>query len=566
MFLSGLLSALLLQVACFVELSACFDTPDSEFPSLADATLDELRAGLDSGNFTSVDLVRAYLARIGEVNAILHAVNEINPHAISIASAKVGELQSGHALPSPLHGIPILLKDNIATDDELNNTAGSYALLGAKPKEDSTVAAKLRKAGAIILGKTNLSQWAGMRGANASNGWSAYGGQTMGAYFPNQDPSGSSSGSAVASSIGLAWASLGTETYGSIVDPSHINNVVGIKPTIGLTSRYLVIPVSEHQDSVGPIARTVKDAAFLLTAIAGLDPKDNYTSASPHGEQPPNYVLACKKDGLQGKRLGVPKNILDFPRDPTADPAFDVFDETLDILRAAGAEIVEDIYLPGIKPLVDNEWAGRVTGQDFLTDLPRYLANLRLNPNDITNVAQLREFSRKFPAEGYPDRTTDIWDDVIERGYNNTSPDWWSNYTTEFYYASALGLPGALKNYSLDAMVMPTVYASLLAAIAGTPVISVPLGRAPDDTPFRKNKYGTMNMSGPNQPFGLGFAGDYFDEESLIEMAYAFEQLTVMRMRILPYIKPTTELGAVVKMRKMEDGDDDNENINNMEL
>jgi amidase len=452
-------------------------------------------------------------------------------------------------LPSPLHGIPILLKDNIATDDGLNNTAGSYALLGAKPREDSTVAAKLRRSGAIILGKANLSQWAGMRGANVSEGWSAYGGQTTGAYFPDQEPSGSSSGSAVAASVGLAWACLGTETAGSIVDPAHVNNIVGIKPTVGLTSRYMVVPISEHQDSVGPMARTVKDAAHLLSIIAGSDPKDNYTSASPFGENPPDYVAACKKTGLKGKRLGVLKNIMDLDQDVTSQPAVDVFDETLDILRAAGAEIIEGVYFPGIKPILEHKWSTRVAGQDFLTDLPRYLGNLKTNPHNITTLEQLRDFTHRFPGEGYPDRTTVSWDRVLGIGYDNTSPEWWSNYTTQLYYATTLGLQGALKNHSLDAMVMPTMYASMVAAMAGTPVITVPLGRAPDRTPVQQNEYGTMNVTGPNQPFGLGFAGGLFSEETLIEIAYSFEQITVMRDRVLPLIQPTSELGDVVDGR-----------------
>ena len=187
----------------------------------------------------------------------------------------------------PLHGVPILIKNNIGTNDSMDNTAGSYALAGARIPRDSTIAAKLRKAGAVILGKANLSQWANFRSDNSSSGWSAIGGQVIGAYFPDQDPSGSSSGSGVSSSIGLAFAALGSETDGSIISPSDANNLVGIKPTVGLTSRDLVIPISEHQDTVGPMARTVKDAAYVLQAIAGLSPYDNYTSAIPF----PNYEI-----------------------------------------------------------------------------------------------------------------------------------------------------------------------------------------------------------------------------------------------------------------------------------
>ena len=218
----------------------------TSFPLLLEVTLDDLVDGLESNLFTSVDLVRAYTARILEVNSTLHMVTELNPDAIAIAT-HADELRENGTVLSPLHGIPILIKNNIATDDAMNNTAGSFALLGAK-QGDSTMAAKLRKAGAIILGKTNLSQWANFRSNNSTNGWSAYGGQTEGAYYPQQDPSGSSSGSGVSSSIGLALGALGTETSGSILSPADVSNLVGIKPTVGLTSRHLVIPVSRTLD------------------------------------------------------------------------------------------------------------------------------------------------------------------------------------------------------------------------------------------------------------------------------------------------------------------------------
>jgi amidase len=213
------------------------------------------------------------MLRIQEVNSVLLAVAEVNPDALSIAAELDAERANG-TIRSALHGIPMLIKNNIATMDQMNNTAGSFSLMGATVPQDSTVAAKLRAAGVILLGKTNLSQWANFRSSNSSNGWSADGGQVTAAYYPQQDPSGSSSGSGVASSIGLAFATLGTETDGSILSPSSQNNLVGIKPTVGLTSRSLVIPISEHQDTVGPIARTVTDAAYVLSIIAG-------------------YVLAC---------------------------------------------------------------------------------------------------------------------------------------------------------------------------------------------------------------------------------------------------------------------------------
>ena len=239
---AAVLSSITLALALIVPPYATTSINDTKFPLLLEATLDDLVIGLESELFTSVDLVKAYSARILEVNGTLHMVTELNPDALSIA-ANADALRKNGTVLGPLHGIPILIKNNIATDDAMNNTAGSFALLGAK-QGDSTIAAKLRKAGAIILGKTNLSQWANFRSNNSTNGWSAYGGQTEGAYYPQQDPSGSSSGSGVSSAIGLALGALGTETSGSILSPADVSNLVGIKPTVGLTSRYLVIPVS----------------------------------------------------------------------------------------------------------------------------------------------------------------------------------------------------------------------------------------------------------------------------------------------------------------------------------
>jgi amidase len=219
-------------------------------PDLFTATIDDVQDGLSCGTFTSVQLTMAYLARIAEVNPILHAVIETNPDALTIAASLDEQRKAGNVI-GPLHGVPIIIKDNIATFDKMNTTAGSFSLLGAKVTQDSTMAAKLREAGVIILGKANLSQWANYRSSNSTNGWTSRGGQTTGAYYPMQDPSGSSSGSAVSSSIGLAMAALGSETSGSIISPSSRNSLAGVKPTVGLTSRFLVIPISSTQDTVG---------------------------------------------------------------------------------------------------------------------------------------------------------------------------------------------------------------------------------------------------------------------------------------------------------------------------
>lgn len=537
--------AIFLQLGCVLSASKVVEP---SLPPLLDATLDELRAGLDSGHFSSVDLTKAYIARIHEVNQELHAVTEINPDALAIAKELDYTRKIAKSPLGALHGIPVLLKNNIGTGDKMNNTAGFIGLLGAKLREDSTVVKKLRKAGAVILGKTNLSQWSGIRSNVASNGWSAHGGQTVGAYLPEQDPDGSSSGSGVASSIGLSWASLGTETSGSICDPAHTHNIVGIKPTVGLTSRFLVIPISEHQDSVGPMARTVKDAAYLLQAIAGFDSKDNYTEAAPKGL--PNYVAACQENALKGKRLGVPKGYKGIRQHPSAEISFEAFEKTLALLREAGAEVVEEVDMPGVTIIASEARSGIVSGADFLTDLPKYLAELETNPNNLHNLADVRAFTDQSPLEsGRYDFAG--FNMILKRGIKNTMPIWWEYYTRRLYLNTNLGLTGALRNNSLDAIIAPTPIATQIA-LDGAPVISVPLGHAGKDTPYQRNRLDNLNTLGPNHPFGFGFAGNYFSEEKLIGMAFALEQLTNVRKTVKPYIQPKTELKNVVKFESLE--------------
>ncbi|KAB5550001.1 amidase [Coniochaeta sp. 2T2.1] len=522
------------------------------FPPLIEATLEDLAKGLESGLFTSVDLVNAYVARINEVNSTLRMVTQINPDALAIA-ADLDAARANGTSYGPLHGIPILIKNNIATMDQMDNTAGSYALLGAKVPGDATVAAKLRKAGAIILGKTNLSQWANYRSYNTGNGWSALGGQTEAAYYPGQDPSGSSSGSGVASSLGLALASLGTETDGSIVSPSDVNNLVGIKPSVGLTSRYLVIPISEHQDTVGPMARTVKDAAYVLSAIAGPDTNDNYTSAIPCGRVP-DYVAACDYFALRGKRIGVPRNLITLsgPDDPL-QPIIPAFDAALDVLRAAGATVVDNITFPGFgNPDYHSNTEGVVLDADFVVNVAKYLSSLSYNPHNITSLASLQNFTQSFPLEQWsPElRDTAIWQGALDLGFDNTSPEFWANYIQQLYLAGPLGITGALTNFSLDALVIPTAFASTVPARLGSPIVTVPLGKFPAGTKVVANGIGTLNATAPNVPFGINFLAERFSEEKLIGLAYAFEQRTLVRNSVVPYIQPRTELVDVVKMRR----------------
>ncbi|KAK0730280.1 amidase [Lasiosphaeris hirsuta] len=517
------------------------------FPPLLDAELEDLAEGLESGLFTSVDLVNAYVARILEVNSTLKMVAQINPDALATA-ADLDAARAKGINHGPLHGIPILIKNNIATKDKMDNTAGSYALAGARVPEDSTMAAKLRRAGAIILGKTNLSQWANFRSSNSSSGWSALGGQTEGAYFPKQDPSGSSSGSGVASSLGLALATLGTETDGSILSPSSLNNLVGIKPSVGLTSRHLVIPISSHQDTIGPMARTVKDAAYLLAAIAGADPNDNYTSAIPFPEHKiPDYVAACDYFSLAGARIGVPRNVITTIE--TIPGLTTAFNGALDLFRAAGATVVDNITLPGYEPLRAGGYEQVVLNSDFVTDLKAYLAQLTVNPNNVTSLGDLLKFTQAYPLEQWPLRDTRRWETALGYGHGNEAPEFWANYTTQLYYAGLLGVTGGLRNHSLDALVVPTSFASMMPALIGSPVVTVPLGKMPADTAVVKNQFGNLVSRAPNVPFGISFLGERFSEEKLIGLAYAFEQRTLVRKTVVPYLQPTAELADVVNKR-----------------
>lgn len=514
------------------------------FPSLLDVELDDLVMGMEKEMFTSVDLVRAYTARILEVNSTLHMVTELNPDALAIASSLDAQRKNGTVL-GPLHGVPILIKNNIATADQMNNTAGSWSLLGAKVPQDSTMAAKLRKAGAVILGKTNLSQWANYRSDNTSNGWSAHGGQTYAAYYPQQDPSGSSSGSGVASSVGLALASLGSETSGSILSPSDVNNLVGIKPTVGLTSRYLVIPISEHQDTVGPMARTVKDAAHVLQAIAGPDPKDNYSSAYPF-ETMPDYVAACQTSSFEGARIGVAWNVLDIWGRYTDKPVLDAFMEAVQQIEAAGATIVTANFT-GFAAWQNDSVGDTVLSADFEVGLAQYLSQLSYNPHNITSLADERNWTQTHSIEDWPERDTGIWDTfLLNQTWNNTDPRFWEAYQKNLYYGGEGGILGALNRTNTTAVLLPTQLSPSIPALVGSPVVTVPMGFYPYDWNVTMNGFGNLVASGPNIPFGLSFLGDKWSEETLIGYAYAYEQRTLHRSKVQPYIRPNIELKDVI--------------------
>ncbi|TGO45013.1 hypothetical protein BCON_0433g00010 [Botryotinia convoluta] len=411
----------------------------------------------------------------------------------------------------------------------MNNTAGSYALIGAKVPVDSTIARKLREAGAIILGKTNPSQWGHFRSFNISNGWSARGGQTYGPYFPRQDPSGSSSGSAVAATLGLATICLGAETSGSIIAPSHYNNIVGMKPTVGLTSHHLVVPVSEHMDTIEPMTKTVKDAAYVLQSIAGVDLFDNYTSAIPYGADL-DFVNACNFSALK-VRLSM----------------LEAFNKSLAILRSAGAIILENTDFPAAQESIDNGLLTvQIVAADFVVAVEKYLSSLLYNPHNITDLADLREWTQSSTLEDYPNKPTDVWDAALQN-WNNTDCEFWRAYQRALYWGNEGGLLGVIERYKLDAIILPSLFSWNWAAVVGAPVISVPTGAMPSDQPIVSDVDGLVS-AGPNIPFGFRFLGARFTDAKVIGLAYAFEQRTMKRKTVHPYIKPRTDLRDVVGM------------------
>lgn len=472
----------------------------------------------------------------------------MNPDALLNAEELDAERSNG-AVRGPLHGVPVMVKMNIGTTDQMNTTAGSFALKGAQLSRESTVVKKLREAGAIILGKTALTQWANFRTSNMPTGWSATAGLAYGAYSENQNPGGSSSGSGVASSLGLAFACFGTDTSGSIIFPAEFNNIVGIKPTVGLTARDGVVPVTLRQDTVGPMARTVKDAASILSVIAGESKYDNYTSAIPF-KTIPDYAKSCDFSALQGKRLGIPRHLFTgyAPLGNSLPIVMEAFNASLSIMRSAGATIVDNIYLPGAQYQTDAPLYVYAAG--LLTDLPAYFRQLRYNPHSLHTLADLVEFTKSVAPdlEHFPEYDTSHWDRALLLNETYDSPHFLGNYTESLKIAGLLGITGAIANHSLDAIVMPTFDAAYFSSILGTPIITVPLGKFEAGTEVVPSGV-DQNIIAPNKPFGISFLGDYWSEELLIGLAYAFEQKTKVRDSIKPLVKPSYEIRDAVRDR-----------------
>ncbi|EXJ94079.1 hypothetical protein A1O1_02472 [Capronia coronata CBS 617.96] len=521
-------------------------------PQLSHTTLSELQDGLQSGAFTSEDLVRTYLKRIEEVNDRVHAVVEVNSSAVETARA-LDEERRLHGHRGPWHGVPVLIKDSIATTD-MENTSGSYALSGATIDRDASVVQRLRAAGAIVLGTTNLSQWGNARSSDAnnsyksqsSNGWSATGGQTYGVYHVKQDPSGSSSGSAVATSLGLALAAVGNETDGSIICPAGRSAVVGIKPTPGLTPRDLVI-LPKRIGTVGVMAQTVEDAAALLTVIAGACPHDRRTEEIPFDEIP-DYRSFCRRSALRGARIGIPRNAFQNNDGNVVDAVeLAALEETISIMAKAGAVIVDPAEYPEYATFFAKSPSMKAVynNADWKAQFEDYVARLTKNPQNIHTISDLVEFTKTCPAEEYPSRNIDGLLH-IEKALSADDPSVEAAFEQVRQWAMEGCIQGAVQRHQLDALILPSGVSTTVAAAACCPVINVPWGYYPKGTPLVWNGRGNLLLRHENTPFGLSFIGLPFTEHKLIAYSYAFEQLTRVRDRGKQYITPTTELDDVL--------------------
>jgi amidase len=510
--------------------AAAHSTGGEERPfDLAELTIDELQSGLKSGIFTSRSLVEKYLARIEAIDRAgpaLHSVIEVNPDAHSLADALDKERKE-KGPRSALHGIPILIKDNIDTADRMATTAGSLAMIGARPNQDAFLVTRLREAGALILGKTNLSEWANIRCSYSTSGWSGRGGQTKNPYALDRNPSGSSSGSGVAVSANLCAAAIGTETDGSILSPSSINGIVGMKPTVGLVSRSGIIPISHNQDTAGPMTRTVRDAAIVLGAIAVPDPKDPATAENARANAL-SYVAMLKADGLNGARIGVARNYFGFHEAVDA-----VMAQALELMKQRGAVLVDPAEIPNIGKV--GEFEDTVLLYDLKADLNSYLAGLAAKA-PVRSLKSVIEFNERHKDTEMPFFGQDRFLKAEAKG-PLTSPEYVEALAKCRKMARTEGIDAVMAQHKLDALVAPTdgpawlidritgdhVLASstTAAAVAGYPSVTVPAGFV----------FGL--------PVGISFFGRAWSEGVLLRLAYAFEQASKARQppRFLPIVK-----------------------------
>lgn len=477
-----------------------------------------LQALMQRGELNSEKLIRYYLDRIESIDRngpALNSIIEINPQAIEIAKALDAERQASGPR-GPMHGIPVILKANIDTADEMETTAGSLALKGHRPPEDAFVVSRLRAAGAIILGKANLSEWANFRSTNSSSGWSSIGGQTKNPYDLLRNPCGSSSGSAVSVAASLTSVAIGTETNGSIVCPASVNGVVGIKPSLGLISRSGIIPIAHSQDTAGPIGRTVRDAAILLNAMVGADPADPLNDMFP--DSLPDFAEGLSKDALNGKRIGVYREHSGAGRDARVEA---IVAGTIATLKSLGAEVVDPVE-------IDKEGMGDasrvVLYYEFKADLNKYLQSSGARFGSLEEIIAFNEANAATVMPFFGQER------MLEAQSQGPLTD--SEYLEALASSKKISqnaIDNALETYNLDALIAPTrgpawmtdnisgdhssgISSSSLAAISGYASITLPAG----------------NVLG--LPIGISFIGAEFSDAKLIQLAYAFEQASKARI------------------------------------
>ncbi len=501
--------------------------PDVKPFELDEITIPELQDGMKSGKFTARSLAEKYLARIDEVDKngpMLNSVIELNPDALAIADS-LDQERKAKGPRGPLHGIPVLIKDNIATADKMQTTAGSLALVGSKPPKDSFVAARLRAAGAVILGKTNLSEWANIRSSHSTSGWSGRGGQTKNPYALDRNPCGSSSGTGAGISANLAAVGIGTETDGSIVCPSSSNGLAGIKPTVGLVSRAGIIPISHSQDSAGPMCRTVRDAAILLGAIAGADPDDVATQGS---KAQSDYAQYCDPNGLKGARIGVARKYFGFSEAVDA-----LMGQALDTMKSQGATLVDPADIETLGKFDESELL--IFMYELKADLNAYLAGLGPGA-PVHTLKEIIDFNQRNREKEMPDFGQDLFIKSEAKG-PLTEKEYLDAVAKNRQLARVEGIDALMDKHHLDAIVAPTGGPAWLtdlingdhvaggssnaAAVAGYPNINVTAG----------------NLAG--LPVGISFFGRAWSEPTLIRLAYSFEQASKARQapRFLPSIR-----------------------------
>jgi amidase len=494
---------------------------------LDEITIGDLQAGMASGKFSARSITEKYLTRIEEIDKhgpTINSVIEVNPDALAIADALDKERKE-QRVRGPMHGIPVLIKDNIDTADRMQTTAGSLALLGSKPSRDSFVAQKLREAGAVILGKTNLSEWANIRSSHSSSGWSGRGGQTNNPYALDRNPCGSSSGSGAATAASLCVVAVGTETDGSVVCPSSANGLVGIKPTLGLISRAGIIPIAHSQDTAGPMARTVRDAAILLGALAGVDARDAATSAGA-GKAAADYTKFLDPHGLRGARIGVARKYFG-----TNDAQDQLMNNLISAMKQQGAEVIDPADLPTHGKFDDTEFL--VLLYELKADLNAYLAGRPGAPGSLKDII---EFNDHNPEKEMPYFGQDIFLKADAKG-PLSSKEYTDALEANHRLSRQEGIDAVMDQFHLDAIMAPTAGPAWLtdfangdhavggssnaAAVAGYPDITVPAGFV----------FGL--------PVGISFFGRAWSEPTLLKIAYGFEQTIQARRqpRFLPTLK-----------------------------